>query len=184
MKYFSSHLFYRLELEYEIQSKITSAALKIANDSHAAKSVRKQRKVSYQQSQRKLKDIEAKLNALKHSRQLKRRGGGGSGTRTSPDTVRRGISVPDLDLTLDDEVSGAAIAPGGASGGAMPKLSLLTQDTVDAAKSCPASPRKPGQQQALHPHHQQAPHKHSAAITSAKIHSKPDSVSLEASPQR
>ena len=41
-------MFDRLELEYEIQSKITSAALKIANDSHAAKSVRKQRKVSYQ----------------------------------------------------------------------------------------------------------------------------------------
>ena len=144
--------------------------------------MRKQRKVSYQQSQRKLKDIEAKLNALKHSRQLKRRGGGGGGTRTSPDSVRRGISVPDLDLTLDDEVSGGATA-GGASGGAMPKLSLLTQDTVDAAKSCPASPRKPGQHP-HHPHHLQAPQKHSAAITSAKIHSKPDSVSLEASPQR
>ena len=67
-------VFFRLELEFEIQSKITSAALKIANDSHAAKSVRKQRKVSYQQCQRKLRDIEAKLNALKHSRQVARRG--------------------------------------------------------------------------------------------------------------
>ena len=56
----------KLELEYEIQSKITSAALKIASDSAAAKSVRKQRKTSYQQSQKKLREIEAKLDRLKN----------------------------------------------------------------------------------------------------------------------
>jgi len=61
-----------LELEFEIHTKITSAALKIANDAHASKLVRKQRKVSYQQCQRKLKDIETKLNTLKHSRQVAR----------------------------------------------------------------------------------------------------------------
>ena len=45
-----------LELEHEIQTNITSAALKLASDAGAPKSVRKQRKSSYQQSQRKLKE--------------------------------------------------------------------------------------------------------------------------------
>ena len=111
----------KLELEYEIQSKITSAALKIANDSSAAKSVRKQRKVSYQQSQRKLREIEAKLNSLKR----KRRKGSPEGR------PKRGLSVPDLDVSLRDE-SGSQVHP-------------ESTDQVDskAPRSCPSSPRKP-----------------------------------------
>ena len=58
-----------MELEYEIQSKITSAAFKLANDVSAAKSVRRQRKVSYNQSQKKLKEIEFKLASIKHHKQ-------------------------------------------------------------------------------------------------------------------
>ena len=44
----------QLELEMEIQSKITSAALKLANDSKSSKNVRRARKISYNQSLKKL----------------------------------------------------------------------------------------------------------------------------------
>ncbi|XP_043232582.1 FERM domain-containing protein 4A-like isoform X2 [Amphibalanus amphitrite] len=59
-----------LELDYEIQSKITTAALKLANDA-TLKKVRKQRKLSYQMSAQKLRDIETRLKAAK-AKQLKR----------------------------------------------------------------------------------------------------------------
>lgn len=54
-----------LELEYEIQGKITSAALRLANEPSARNGVRKQRKMSYQQSAKKLKDLETKLKAAR-----------------------------------------------------------------------------------------------------------------------
>lgn len=54
-----------LEMEYEIQGKITSAALRIANESSARKGVRKQRKMTYQQSSQRLKDLEQKLKVAK-----------------------------------------------------------------------------------------------------------------------
>lgn len=77
-----------LELEYEIQRKITSAALRLSNDSSPSKAVKRQRKMIYQQSLQQLKvllprargktsgglialsalsrqDIEAKLRALR-----------------------------------------------------------------------------------------------------------------------
>ncbi|XP_045129674.1 FERM domain-containing protein 4A-like isoform X2 [Portunus trituberculatus] len=54
-----------LELEYEIQGKITSAALRLANETSARKGVRKQRKMSYQQSVQRLKDLETKLKAAR-----------------------------------------------------------------------------------------------------------------------
>ena len=47
----------QLELELEIQSKITSAQLKLANDTSARKNVRRQRKISYNQCQKKLKEL-------------------------------------------------------------------------------------------------------------------------------
>lgn len=43
-----------LELDYEIQSKIASAALKLATEATARKSVRKLRKISYQQATNKV----------------------------------------------------------------------------------------------------------------------------------
>ncbi|XP_050711129.1 uncharacterized protein LOC126995539 isoform X1 [Eriocheir sinensis] len=54
-----------LELEFEIQGKITSAALRLANETSARNGVRKQRKMSYQQSAKKLKELEAKLSAAR-----------------------------------------------------------------------------------------------------------------------
>merc|ERR1719481_535243 len=62
----SEHLA-QLELELEIQSKITSAALKLANDTSARKNVRRQRKISYNQCQKRLKELEFKVASLKHN---------------------------------------------------------------------------------------------------------------------
>ncbi len=110
-----------LELEHEIQTNITSAALKLASDAGAPKSVRKQRKSSYQQSQRKLKEIEAKINALKYfgstsknRRNKQPRPGEESDlashadavslspnpARPGEDSLRKGLSVPDLETVL------------------------------------------------------------------------------------
>lgn len=54
-----------MELEYEIQRKITSAALRLANDGSPSKAVKRQRKMIYQQSLQQLKDIETKLRSLR-----------------------------------------------------------------------------------------------------------------------
>ncbi|KAB7507009.1 FERM domain-containing protein 4B, partial [Armadillidium nasatum] len=54
-----------LELEYEIQAKIVSAALRIANESSLKKGLRKQRKNSYHQATQRLKTIEQRLQQAK-----------------------------------------------------------------------------------------------------------------------
>lgn len=54
----------KLELEFEIQGKITSAALKLANDASAKKSVRKARKNSYQVSHSKVCGLHFYLSSL------------------------------------------------------------------------------------------------------------------------
>ncbi|XP_035227416.1 FERM domain-containing protein 4A-like [Stegodyphus dumicola] len=51
----------RLELEYEIQTKIVNAALKLLNDGSVKKNIRRQRKLSHQKAVSKLKEIEQKL---------------------------------------------------------------------------------------------------------------------------
>lgn len=193
----------KLELEHEIQSKITSAALKIASDTSAAKSVRKQRKTSYQQSQKKLREIEAKLESIKLSQpKHKRKQPRPPGERrsSSPDASmlasrstsihsmaknhhhaemqvpKRGLSVPDLDISLrgglmdvesqistdvefetsQDDVDGY-------------KNSTSTANSAMSPRSCPSSPRKGNVE----------------LINAGKVRLKhPDSVSLEASPQR
>ncbi|XP_046363491.2 FERM domain-containing protein 4A-like isoform X4 [Haliotis rufescens] len=55
----------KMELEYELQSKITSAAHKLAQDKAVGKNVRKQRRQSYNRALQKLKDMEKKLNEMK-----------------------------------------------------------------------------------------------------------------------
>ena len=170
-----------LELEHEIQSKITSAALKLANDPTTSKSVRKQRKISYQQSLRKLKEIETKLNALKyygtkHKRkqprppneveQQQQQHQQHHHIHGDPRDIRRGLSVPDLDISRQSE-SPISLGEG-------------DDDDIDGGlsgahlspRSCPASPRKnpagQGGGSSQLPNH----HRH------------PDSISLESSPQR
>ena len=112
----------QLELELEIQSKITSAALKLANDTKARKNVRRARKISYNQSQKKLKELEFKVASLKHSATVTKkkvikqvREGG-----VVREELRRGISVPDLEAGLGQDPAGSQLSP----------------------RSCPSSPRK------------------------------------------
>ena len=115
-----------LELELEIQNKITAAAHKLVNDPRAPKSVRKQRKSSYQQSLKRLQELEAKLNQMK----LKRAASSSSNKQmmmAPPPKQRLGVSVPedldhdDLDQTQADDEVDATLSP---------------------TRSCPASPRK------------------------------------------
>merc|ERR1719481_1768676 len=89
----------QLELELEIQSKITSAQLKLANDTSARKNVRRQRKISYNQCQKKLKELEFKVASLKHSTisGKKKHFKGGRDPRMGREEMRRGLSVPDLE---------------------------------------------------------------------------------------
>ncbi|XP_013384701.1 FERM domain-containing protein 4A isoform X7 [Lingula anatina] len=58
----------KLELEFELQNQITNAALKLAKDTSAAKSVRKSRRQTYQKSREKLQDIEKRLNEMKYKK--------------------------------------------------------------------------------------------------------------------
>lgn len=56
--------------EIEIQSQITTAAQKLAEDRSVNKNVRKTRKLTYQKSLRRLKDMEGNLERLKKSRSV------------------------------------------------------------------------------------------------------------------
>lgn len=63
----------KLELNIDIQSKIASAAWKLANDVSAKKSVRRQRKITYQQAQVKLKELEKELTTKQKQLEMKKR---------------------------------------------------------------------------------------------------------------
>lgn len=105
------------------------------NDPRAPKSVRKQRKSSYQQSLKRLQELEAKLNQMKLKRAASSSSTTASTTASSsnkpmmvpPSKHRLGVSVPedldhdDLDETQADDEVDATLSP---------------------TRSCPASPRK------------------------------------------
>ncbi len=67
----------KLELEYKVQTSIAEAALGLANDGNASKSIRRKHRLEYQRSQRRLAELEMRLNVLrqsiKSSNQLKQR---------------------------------------------------------------------------------------------------------------
>lgn len=56
-----------LELECKIQKGIADAALGLANDTNASKTVRRKHRHLFQQSRRRLAELEAKLDLLQHS---------------------------------------------------------------------------------------------------------------------
>lgn len=126
----------QLELEMEIQSKITSAALKLANDSKASKNVKKARKISYNQSLKKLKELEFKVASIKHSavvnkKRVPKNPRDVKSGENKKDELRRGISVPDLEAGLGD----SAMSSSSLSTGVSAATSL-------SPRSCPSSPRK------------------------------------------
>ncbi|CAG0916464.1 unnamed protein product [Notodromas monacha] len=59
-----------LELEYEIQKRILSASHKLANDMKAKKSVRKQRRHSYQLAKIRLQELEERLRCIRSGKPL------------------------------------------------------------------------------------------------------------------
>jgi hypothetical protein len=59
-----------LELECKIQKGIAEAALGLANDTTASKTARRKHRLMYQQSRRRLVELEAKLDLLQQSNKL------------------------------------------------------------------------------------------------------------------
>lgn len=57
-----------MELERQVQIGIVEAALGIVNDPKESKAVRRKHRLVYQQSQRRLQELEARLNFLRQSR--------------------------------------------------------------------------------------------------------------------
>ena len=124
----------QLELELEIQSKISSAALKLANDTSARKNVRRQRKISYNQCQKRLKELEFKVASIKHNANKLKKPKQPRPAQNAHDAksvhareeLRRGKSVPDLGQD-NDEVS--------------VENDTEIENSV-SPRSCPSSPRK------------------------------------------
>ncbi|XP_066906358.1 uncharacterized protein sstn [Halyomorpha halys] len=56
-----------LELECKIQTGIAEAALGLANDGSASKSVRRKHRVLYEESQRRLSELESRLNSVRQN---------------------------------------------------------------------------------------------------------------------
>ncbi|XP_054710286.1 uncharacterized protein LOC129219988 [Uloborus diversus] len=128
-----------LELDYEIQSKITSAAFRLANDVTARKSVRKLRKISYQQATTKLKDIEEKICTLKREKSCQQ-----DQDTSSNDTVDASrlnlVGLPNSsseNSILERNQSSSSL-----SCSSVPPSSSLPQLTEGACVSAPASPAK------------------------------------------
>lgn len=145
----------QLELELEIQSKISNAALKLANDTSARKNIRRQRKISYNQCQKKLKELEFRVSSLRHTHKQKKAKqprqnqhhhtsfdagqGGPVGGRSQQqlqaleERLRRGKSVPDLGTTGTDNHQEDSDDDGEEEVG---------HNSVVSPRSCPSSPRK------------------------------------------
>ncbi|XP_041348053.1 FERM domain-containing protein 4B-like isoform X3 [Gigantopelta aegis] len=95
----------KMELEYELQSKITSAAHRLAQDKSVSKSVRKQRRQSYNKAVLKLKDMEKKLTDL-------RKYAGRMGLRTPAPTYDDPCdSLTEDSVSQTDESDGEVTSP-------------------------------------------------------------------------
>lgn len=57
----------KLEAEIEVQRKIVTAALKLANDVNSNKVIRKKRRRDYENAQSKLRELDKQLNHLRIS---------------------------------------------------------------------------------------------------------------------
>lgn len=60
------------ELEYKIQKGIADAALGLANDETANKSVRRKHRLMYQQSQQRLVELETRINLCNNQKVKKK----------------------------------------------------------------------------------------------------------------
>ena len=158
----------QLELELEIQSKITSAQLKLANDTSARKNVRRQRKISYNQCQKKLKELEFKVASMKHAANAGKKKPVKVVNRTGKEEMRRGISVPDLDSAPHME---------------HPSLDVSLSNATVSPRSCPSSPRKQPLGLPQPPQPRPTQHQHPKTVTQPRQDSGyiPSSVYLRSS---
>lgn len=90
----------RLELEYEIQTKIVNAAFKLLNDSSVKKNIRRQRKISHQKALQKLKEIEQRLIHFKKQNPNLRRNSSSKISDTEQLIQTSSANLGDLTLTL------------------------------------------------------------------------------------
>ncbi|XP_035206297.1 uncharacterized protein LOC118181300 isoform X1 [Stegodyphus dumicola] len=129
-----------LELHYEIQSKIASAAFKLANDMTARKSVRKLRKVSYQQAANKLKEIEQKLCTLKREKDTlkKTQNVASSGTVDDSGINRLGLPISSSDNSISDQSNFNSTL----NAASVPPSTSLPQLSETTCLSAPPSPAK------------------------------------------
>jgi hypothetical protein len=65
--YFQEETLTALELECKIQKGIAEAALGLANETTASKAARRKHRLMYQQSRRRLVELEARLDLLQQS---------------------------------------------------------------------------------------------------------------------
>lgn len=57
-----------MELEKQVQLEIVETALNIVNDPTESKAMRRKHRLAYQQSQRRLQELETKLNFIRQTR--------------------------------------------------------------------------------------------------------------------
>ncbi|GFT76248.1 FERM domain-containing protein 4B [Nephila pilipes] len=127
-----------LELEYEIQSKIASAAFKLANDQTARKSVRKLRKVSYVQAATKLRNIEEKLSTLKREKESQKKE-----LKTENDGKDKGVNLLGLPMSSsENSISDRSNLNSTLSASSVPPSTSLPQLTEGTCSSAPPSPAK------------------------------------------
>ncbi|CAL1543087.1 unnamed protein product [Lymnaea stagnalis] len=114
----------KLELEVDLQCKITSAAQRLASDKTVSKYVRKQRKQSYIKANAKLKDMEKKLAEMQKqvgkssvSEPLHRTGrafddrGGGGAPGSSNKTSNQMLSGRPPETVLEEQNPRTALSP-------------------------------------------------------------------------
>ncbi|XP_059490707.1 serine/arginine repetitive matrix protein 1 isoform X1 [Neocloeon triangulifer] len=147
-----------LELEYKILSQITCAAMRMASDVSLKRSVRRQRRIEYQQNSKRLTELEMRLNEARKQQALKLR----KKPRPASDTV---------ESSADKEPS-----EGGFGG-----TSTLTKSVaMNGGRSYSASDRPPSSssstslshthQNHMHESHKQQPDKQLHATLSAPHH--------------
>ncbi|GIX99600.1 FERM domain-containing protein 4B [Caerostris darwini] len=127
----------RLELEYEIQTKIVNAAYKLLNDSSLKKNIRRQRKLSHQKAVAKMKEIEQKLALFRKKQFLSDENVYQSNNERMTQTTS--ANLKDLSITFsatEKEKEGAK--------NTFNKLTSSTSSPVPlSSNSVPSSPRHP-----------------------------------------
>ncbi|GFY72034.1 FERM domain-containing protein 4B, partial [Trichonephila inaurata madagascariensis] len=127
-----------LELDYEIQSKIASAAFKLANDHTARKSVRKIRKVSYVQAATKLRNIEEKLSTLKREKESQKKE-----LKTESDGKEKGVNLLGLPMSSsENSISDRSNLNSTVNVSSVPPSTSLPHLTEGTCSSAPPSPAK------------------------------------------